>query len=105
MSMRVVTVDLSEPGYSLLDFPMPEEPDSGLVSNYLLEGQLGSGKEAHSHTRFTWRSEAARDRVPEPGSYELITDFCRSGRDLMQTVVTHGRYSCYCNTATRVLPG
>jgi len=43
----------------LRDFPVPEEPDSGLVSNYLLEGQLGSRKEAHSQVRFARRGEAA----------------------------------------------
>jgi len=59
MSMRVVAVDLSKPGYSLLDFPMHEEPNPGLVSNYLLKGQLGSRKEAHSHIRFTRPGEAA----------------------------------------------
>src|SRR5262249_1046327 len=104
MSMRVVAVDLSKPRHSLLGFPVPEEPESGLVPNCLPEGQLGSRKEAHSDSRFTWRSEPARNRVSEAGSYELITDFCRSGRDLVQTVVTHGRYSCYCNRARRVLP-
>src|SRR5215510_6514493 len=104
MSMRVVAIDLSKPCHSLLGFPVPEEPESGLVPNCLPEGQLGSRKEAHSHLRFIRRGEAAGNQVTEPGGYELITDSCRSGRDLVQTVVTHGRYSSCCNTAGRVLP-
>src|SRR5215831_1745033 len=103
MSMRVVAIDLSKTRHPLLYF-VPEEPESGLVPNCLLEGQLGSRKEAHSHVRFTRRGEAAGNRVTEPGGYELITDSCRSGRDLVQTVVTHGRYSSCCNTAGRVPP-
>src|SRR5262249_58637390 len=86
MSMRVVAVDLSKPRHPLLGFPVPEEPESGLVPNCLPEGQLGSRKEAHSHLRFIRRGEAAGNRVTEPGGYELITDFCRSGRDLVQSV-------------------
>src|SRR5262245_55352931 len=82
MSMRVVAVDLSKPRHSLLGFPVPEESESGLVPNCLPEGQLGSRKEAHSHLRFIRRGKAAGNRVTEPGGYELITDFCRSGRDL-----------------------
>src|SRR5262245_48702451 len=104
MSMRVVAVDLSKPRHSLLGFPVPEEPESGLVPNCLPEGQLGSRKETHSHLRFIRRGEAAGNQVMEPGGYELITDFCRPGRDVVQTVVTHGRYSSCCNTAGRVLP-
>src|SRR5262249_36033928 len=104
MSMRVVAVDLSKPRHSLLGFPVPEEPESGLVPNCLPEGQLGSRKEAHSHVRFIRRGEAAGHQVTEPGGYELITDFCRSGRDLVQTLITHGRYSSSCTTAGRVPP-
>src|SRR5262249_31916367 len=99
MSMRVVAVDLSKPRHPLLGFPVPEEPESGLVPNCLPEGQLGSRKEAYSYVRFIRRGEAAGNQVTEPGGYKLITASCRSGRNLVQTVVTHGRYSSCCNTA------
>jgi hypothetical protein len=59
MSMRVVAVDLSKPRHSLLGFPVPEEPESGLVPNCFLESELGSRQEAHSDVRFTSRGKTA----------------------------------------------
>jgi hypothetical protein len=67
------------PANPLLGFPVPEEPESGLVPNCLPEGQLGSRKEAHSHLRFIRRGEAAGNRVTEPGVTSSSPTF--AGRD------------------------
>jgi len=104
MSMRIMAIDLAKSRHSLLDFLMPEELEARLVPNYLLEGQLGSRKQAHSDVRFANRRKTARNRAAEAGGYQLIPDLCRSGRDLVQTVVTHGRHSSAATQPGRVPP-
>src|SRR5262249_25224104 len=46
--------------------------------------------------RFAGRSETARDRIGESGRHQLVPNFGRSGRDMVQTVVTHrwNSFSC-----------
>jgi len=44
MSMRIMAVDLAKSRHSLLNFTVPEEREARLVPDYLLEGQLRSGK-------------------------------------------------------------
>src|SRR5262249_17182541 len=62
----------------------------------LLERNFRTGKQAHCHVCFSHSGKTARDRLVELGRYEFVSYLCRSGRHMMQTVVTHRRNSSPC---------
>src|SRR5262249_31342336 len=95
MHVRLVRVQLPEAGNLVTNY-LSADPVCGkatLKLDLLLERNLGAGKEAHRHVWFSPRGKTARDRVVELRRYELVSDLCRSGRYMVQTVVAHRRHS------------
>src|SRR5262245_13128400 len=92
MRVRLVRTDLPEPSYFFTNhFALAKEAKrKRLPLNLLLERNLGAGKKAYGDVWFSDRGETARYRVAELRGHQLVPNLCRSGGDVMQTVVTHG---------------
>ena len=59
------------------------------VALYLaLECHFGAGTKAHCHIRFSDGSKTSREKV-ELRCHQLLSDLCRSRRDVVKTVVAH----------------
>ena len=98
MNVRLVVIDLTEPRHFLPDFSVREEgAERRVVFHVALERELGARKQAHRHVRVVAGGEAAGDRIVEFRRYEFVADLGGPGCDVLQTVVTHRRFSSGCD--------
>jgi hypothetical protein len=74
-------------------FPLEQaQPKSrNLTPDFAFKHDLGARKKAHGHLGFSNCREPARGGIPELGRDQLISDLRRSGSNIVQTVVAHGR--------------
>src|SRR5262249_39438575 len=97
MRMRLFDVHLAETSHGLSELAEPgqrQQPVIGmLVFGLALEHYFGTGKQADRHTRLTNGAEAAGAGAGEAGRDQFFSDLGRAGRDVVQTIVTHGRPS------------
>src|ERR1700730_12110575 len=94
----ILRVDLSEPSHRVTDvlrFFLEKAPlkSRNLTLDFLLERDLGARKKAHRHVWFSYSSKTARDRVRKICCHQFVSDRRRSGCNMVQTVVAHGRGS------------
>jgi hypothetical protein len=96
--MWIFHVDLPEPSNGVTDvlrFPLEKaqakSPD--LTLDFAFERDLGARKKAHCHIRFSHGGEAAGHGIPKFRRDQLVSDTRRSRRNIVQTVVAHGRGS------------
>jgi hypothetical protein len=68
------------------------------MGDVFLEGQLRARKQADRHIGLIDRSKAAGDGIGKSGRNQLVTDFGRSGGNIVQAIVTHGRYPLFVNS-------
>ena len=90
--VRIVQVDLPKPCHRVTDVlrsPLekgqPKSPN--LTLDLLLERNLCARKKAHGHLRFSNRGKPACRGTPKFRCDQLVADLCRSGRNIVQTVV------------------
>jgi len=89
--VRIVQVDLPEQCHLVTDVlrsPLEKgQPKSPLALDLLLERNLCARKKAHGHLRFSNRGKPACRGTPKFRCDQLVADLCRSGRNIVQTVV------------------
>src|SRR5258705_14015356 len=96
MIVRVLEIDRAEARDLVGDFAARQQAEGVNAGNFLLECELGAGHQADRDIGFADRREAPGDRVGEFCRYQLVSDLGRSAREVLQTIVTHGRSSCGC---------
>jgi hypothetical protein len=80
MGVRIVHVDLPEPGHLLRELPVREKSMT-VLNDVRLEGDFRAWKQAHRHGRFSDCGETASDRVVELRRYQLVSDLRGSRGD------------------------
>src|SRR5262245_8030358 len=78
---------------------MPETPGeqhASLALHLLLEGELGARKQTNRHITIVDRTKTTRTCLREAHRYQPVADPRGPGRDEMQAIVTHRRYSNRC---------
>ena len=90
MDVRIVHIELPEPGNLVLHARLPEQTESTVIFDLLLEGEFGAGKQTDGDVGFPDGSEAAGDRFREFRHHQLVTNLGRPRSDEMKTVIAHG---------------
>jgi hypothetical protein len=93
MDHGTIRIDLPEAREPLSDFLVWENANAErwFVFDVVVERDLGARQQANRDMRLADGSEATGDGIAEFGRYQLVLDLGRSGCDVVQTVVTHGR--------------
>src|SRR5262249_55130522 len=89
MRCWTVHVDLPKAGNLVRRFPGRQETERGVAFDLFFECKLGPRKQTYGNARLTWICEAARDGIGELCRDQFVTDLRRSGRYVVETVVTH----------------
>jgi hypothetical protein len=92
----ILQVDLSEPSHLVTDvvrFPLEQaQPKSrNLTLDFAFKHDLGARKKADSYLGFPNGAKPAGRGIPKFRRDQLISDLRRSGSNIVQTVVAHGR--------------
>jgi hypothetical protein len=90
----LVRVDLPEPRYLPVDPPVVQKTEPVIAVHLSVEPNLSARQQAHRNVRLAHRRKSARAGITEPGRDQLVSDLSGSIRNIVQTVVTHRRYSC-----------
>jgi hypothetical protein len=94
MDVGHVHIDLAKSGYlcanCLVALPAQEKPKASFDFDVIIEGDLRPWKQTNSHVWLSNCRETPCTGIEELGCHQLVSDFCRSTGDEVQTVVTHG---------------
>src|SRR6516165_5893110 len=109
----IIRIDLPEAREPLPDLLVWQKTDAErrLALDILIERNFGTGQQADRNIRLADRRKPARDGLGEFGHHQLVLNLGRTGRDMVQTIVTHRRDSFSCEkpgwlsaSTSRLLP-
>src|SRR5262245_1486107 len=106
MHVRAIHVELPESSHlisKLAELHPRQQAAKRMVALYLaLECHFGAGKKTHCHIRLSDGSKTAREKV-ELRRHQLVSDLCRSRRDVVKTVIAHLKVVLLLRTAGMVV--
>jgi hypothetical protein len=90
MGVKLIVVKLPKLSYLSFRFAgWVKEVKSGLVFHRFLEGEFGARKQTNRNIGLSNSRKTSGNRSAELSRYQLIADFCRSGRNKIQAIVAH----------------
>src|ERR1700730_5163855 len=88
--VRLVVVELPEPRHLFTELSVRQEgAKREVVFHFVLEREFRARKQTNRTPWLSHSSETPSDRAAELRRHQLIANLCRSGCDMLQTVVTH----------------